>query len=260
MKLRLLSTTILAAVALAGAVAAQDETTNWTGFYAGVNLGGAFSLKCSTFSPTDANAQAVFTGNNCPNNSSFIGGGQIGAQYQFSSIVIGLEADISGGTGNSGFYSRSTVGSADIPAGTYTVATHGAPSSIETIRPRLGYAFDKALIYVTGGGIFAGGNTNANFTYTPVGATSPTATFTAANSGTRIGYVIGGGIEYALTSHWSVRAEDLYSDIGTLSNHPYACNGSGCVGFGSNINFNGPNSGTNLNIIRVGVNYRIGGF
>ena len=113
MKLNLLAGAAVAAVVAASApLAANAQTTgtDWTGFYAGINLGGAWSTTCATWTPTLGSVDAVFTGNNCPNNASFIGGGQIGYNYQTSNFVIGLEGDIGGATSTSSSYSRTTVG------------------------------------------------------------------------------------------------------------------------------------------------------
>src|ERR1700744_6245178 len=114
MKYKLLSASALVMAALSGSAMAQEAPFTWSGPYAGVNLGGAWSLTCSTFTPSSAGVSAVFTGRNCPNNASFIGGGQIGYNYEFSSVVLGIEGDVGGGTGGGHNFTRTTLGTVDI--------------------------------------------------------------------------------------------------------------------------------------------------
>ncbi len=260
MNYKLFSASLLAMAAIGGSAAAQDEGYNWTGAYAGVNLGGAWSSTCSTWTPSVGGVNAVFTGANCPNNSSFIGGGQIGYQYQMQQFVVGLEGDIGGATSHSGTIVETTSGAPGIPAGTYAFSGQHTPSNIETIRLRLGFALDRALIYATGGGAFAGGSSNTVVAFSPADGSGNTAVWTSTNSGTRIGWTIGGGVEYNLTGRWSVRAEDLYMNLGTLSNSPTVCSGAGCATFDQAVTWISNNHAVNVNVFRVGVNYNFGGF
>ena len=157
MNLKMCSVSLLALTVIAGSAAAQDAPISWTGPYAGVNIGGAFNTTCATWTPTVPEVSTVFTGNGCPNNASFIGGVQAGFNYQaHSGFVIGLEADVSGGTSVSSSISRTTVGNEFIPGGTYTASGSHTPGAIETVRLRLGWAFDRTLISykATGGGAF----------------------------------------------------------------------------------------------------------
>jgi outer membrane immunogenic protein len=258
MKYKLLSASLLALAGVAGSAFAQEAQT-WTGPYVGVNLGGAFSTTCGTWTPTSPLGAAVFTGGSCPNNASFIGGGQVGYNYQTQQFVIGLEADVNGGTSVSSTVTRTTAGGDGIPAGTYTASGWHTPGVAETVRARIGYAVGPALIYVTGGGAFAGGSGAGTINYTEVGGSSPTATFSGGVNGTRVGWTIGGGLEYKIAGHWSVKAEDLYMNLGSL-NPPTVCNGADCTLFPPNLTFISNNHALNLNIFRVGVNYNFGGF
>ncbi|BAT60475.1 hypothetical protein GJW-30_1_03018 [Variibacter gotjawalensis] len=102
------------------------------------------------------------------------GGGQIGYNFQFSpNFVFGLEADVQG---------------ADIKSGAVTTNLWG------TVRGRVGYAFDNALVYGTGG--YAWGRTELG-----------------ALKDTRSGYAVGGGLEYAFAPNWSTKVEYLYVDL-----------------------------------------------
>ncbi len=72
-----------------------------------------------------------------------------------------------------------------------------------SIRGRVGYAWDRVLIYATGGVAFAELNAHLQ---TILGYDSV--------SNTRTGWTIGGGIEYAISNNWSVRAEYRYAQFG----------------------------------------------
>ncbi len=259
MNYKLLSASLLAMAAIAGSAAAQDDSTSWTGFYAGVNLGGAWGTSCANFNATSPDGAATYSGSSCPNNASFTGGGQIGYNYQMGSWVAGLEGDVEGATTTSSSYSRTTAGNDDIPAGTYRAYGSHTPSAIGTIRARIGYTFDKALVYFTGGGVFAGSSGNGTVSYTPTGAAAPTALWTGSNSGTRTGWTLGGGVEYKLTPKWSVKAEDLFMNTGNVS-APNVCTdtvagGMVCSGSFSNVTFHTAGNAGNVNVFRVGVNY-----
>ncbi|WP_029005647.1 outer membrane protein [Azorhizobium doebereinerae] len=152
-------------------VTAAPPAFSWTGFYIGANAGYAWG---SGTGAADANGL---------NPDGWLGGGQVGYNYQFqNNMLVGLEADVQG----------SDIGS-----------SNGALSSkldyFGTVRARLGYAFDRVLPYVTGG--FAWGNNKIS---TPG----------ISESNTLTGWTAGAGVEYALTNNWTARAEYLYTDLG----------------------------------------------
>ena len=104
---------------------------------------------------------------------------------------------------------------------------------------RLGVAFDRALLYATGGAEFAGFDT----TYTGIG------TFDQG-SHTRTGWTVGGGIEYAVTGNWSIRAEYRYVDFGRFTDAtPFT------FGFGSFVNHH-----LTENAVRAGFSYKFDSF
>ncbi len=169
----------------------------WTGFYAGVNAGYGFSSNGnnrnnSVFLPAGSVAGSRLTNGtltllNSEKNDGFVGGGQIGYNYQFtpgSGFVIGVEADIqyadfggrrrdAGLASGTGYSFVGTPGLAFTPPSA-TVVTNNNVRSIDyfgTARGRIGYAFNTVLVYGTGG-----------FAY----------------SDNRSGYAAGGGAEFAL--------------------------------------------------------------
>jgi outer membrane immunogenic protein len=144
---------------------------NWTGLYVGLNAGYGFSRE------GDANG--------------FVGGGQIGYNWQASGspFVFGLEADFQGNDQDTSV----TVGAATATA---------RIRSFGTVRGRIGYAWDRVMVYGTGG--FAYQNSNVDLTVAGV---------TASSSGYDSGYAIGGGIEWAVWDRMSLAAEYLYVGV-----------------------------------------------
>ncbi|QTL01560.1 porin family protein [Aquabacter sp. L1I39] len=182
--------------------------SNWQGFYAGVAAGAAFdgssvqpllggdflvyqsALRKLQYEVPLGGAGTVFTG-----------GIYGGYNWQFNTVVVGLEADIN-------YADRKTMGlsvqpSLADPTVTLTRVYGTAGNWFGTVRGRLGWAFDKALIYATGG--LAYGNTGAGYY-----AGGNGYNWLGRDQGVNWGWTVGGGGEYRLDSHWSVRAEYLY--------------------------------------------------
>ena len=171
---------------------------SWTGFYIGGNLGAGWSQG----NVTDSFFGLNYTSNS---NAAFLGGGQVGANYQINSWVIGIEGDFDWLANNQNSGPGTPV------AGT-TLQVSSNDRWITTIAGRVGYAFDRVLIYGKGGGGWVGNN---NFTVTNV----PTGTSVAfSNSNTNSGWLAGAGVEWAFAQNWTVRAE--YDFLG-LSNQSY---------------------------------------
>nr|WP_137831490.1 outer membrane beta-barrel protein [Methylobacterium sp. L1A1] len=169
----------------------------WTGFYIGANAGYGFRGGASTFS--DATYGSV---TEAKSGNGFVGGGQVGYNYQFtpgSGLVLGAEADFQGTT--FGRRGDGTLG---------TTPYYGVSPSLDwfgTVRGRVGYAFDRWLVYGTGGVAYDGGSASSYAAAYP---------YTLPDT-TRLGYAVGGGVEYALTDKVSVKVEGLYVDLGKRS-------------------------------------------
>jgi outer membrane immunogenic protein len=190
---------------------------SWAGFYAGVNLGviGDRS-KESAFLPVPAPGTAntsycwadsfgspasACTFKNSQTAYGVIGGLQVGYNFQAGNIVFGAEADFDGTS------ARKTTLTPFTTFGTSRVATEKTGvEALGTARLRLGYAFDRALLYATGGLAYAKmvNTFQANTGY----AWSDPA-------GWRTGYTAGGGLEYRVTDRWSVKGEGLYYSLGS---------------------------------------------
>jgi outer membrane immunogenic protein len=229
----------------------------WSGLYVGLNAGGGFSANNGSGANTfflpagsivgSAGTNGVLTlpsnGNN--NRSGFVGGAQIGYNWQAGSFVYGLETDIQYAN-----LSRRN-GQITTPAGYTFVGVPGAafggapPATVVsgfgsgsgqnyfgTVRGRLGFAFDRTLIYGTAGLAYGGNNS-------------------------RVGYAAGGGVEYAFSNAWSAKLEALYVSLGRNNN-----NGAGGVYNGGTNILTLANNASRRNdfvVVRAGLNYRFGG-
>lgn len=187
----------------------QNQQFVWTGFYAGLNAGygwGSFNR-----------AANVIMGK----TTGGVLGGQLGYNYQFGSLVVGVEGDANWSWMN---------GNAAPAVG---VATRGSLEWFGTLRGRVGFAADRALIYATGG--YAGGQVKASIVNTVAPA------FVESTSSWRNGYALGGGIEYAFTNNISAKAEYLYMNLGSRLLFP--------------VNVAAPST-YSASLIRAGVNYK----
>jgi outer membrane immunogenic protein len=142
------------------------------------------------------------------NLKGVVGGGQIGYNWQFGSLVVGLEADINGTRQVYDQPFACDVGGAAVPGCTVfpkdTIRWYG------TARGRAGFAVDRFLVYVTGGAAWQNLGSSGQVQWTGVGAWDLFNTST-----TRFGYSVGAGIEAAISGRWSVGAEYLFIDTGT---------------------------------------------
>jgi outer membrane immunogenic protein len=195
---------------------------NWTGFYLGLHFGAASGLDADLSATTLTTAPTVtdpvsFSGRS---STGAVGGIHAGYNYQLNpSWVLGVEGDISGVSLSQSFVANRTSLGVPTPAGNFD--TMGLSVNwLASARGRIGYAWDKILLYATGGGAWA------NIDYSAVrnfGAVPPnnTASFSATSSG----WVAGGGVEYAGTKNLIVRAEYLYYGIASSQSALTVCAG-----------------------------------
>jgi outer membrane immunogenic protein len=221
--------------------------------------------------PTDyAMAGAIAASGSMPVGSSaaFIGGGQLGYNYQVGSFVGGIEADIQGiaGSKGSGSMSRLNRVFGNNTSNDNVAAVFSAQKSLDylgTVRGRVGYLFlPNLLVYGTGGLAYGGINLNVGGV---IGLAPTVPGFTTngpgagSYSGTQVGWTAGGGLEWMFMPNWSAKVEYLYYDLGTARTN---------VGVGSaSLNAGGAEDGIkwsnatiatariNGNIVRAGVNY-----
>jgi outer membrane immunogenic protein len=164
---------------------------SWTGFYIGLS-GGLVSQ--------GSHVDAFFTAPTVQDSfgitgSGFIGGGDVGYNWQFDPHwVIGVEADLSG----TSLDDSSSLG---------TLPFSSRLDALGTVRARFGYAFDRALLYATGG--WAYGHVRNAVEGGPGSLDGSTDRWES-------GWTAGGGLEYAITPNtWTVRVEALYVDLGS---------------------------------------------
>jgi opacity protein-like surface antigen len=160
---------------------------DWSGLYLGLNAGGAFASNSASATGGGISAAASDT------LSGFIGGAQIGANYQTGLAVLGFEADYDASTQSKALPPGVLSGSNEMPW-------------VATLRGRVGVAFGPTLIYATAGG--AGVEVRSPNLTLPTGSTSTTVTHGA--------WTAGAGVEYGITDHLSARLEYLYLDTGDI--------------------------------------------
>lgn len=166
------------------------QAYSWAGFYVGAQVGYSwadtdtviFTAPGVRFNPITYGVDA----------DGFFGGVHAGYNFQSGAFVYGIEADIELARVNSSYALLGITGK-------------GEMDLRGSVRARLGYAFDRALIYVTGGLAMANIENSVL-----IGAVRINA------DDTKYGWTVGAGVEYALTNNWSTRIEYRYTDLGSF--------------------------------------------
>jgi outer membrane immunogenic protein len=196
---------------------------DWTGFYIGVNGGGAFGQSRQSIVPL-----GTTTGNF--DVTGGLVGGTVGYNLQIDRMVFGLEGDID--------WAR-VRGSVSCRFGVFTCSTQS--DYLGTVRARVGYTWpENVLFYVTGGAALA--DISQGF--------SPALGGNNGSDINNIGWTVGGGVQFApwnlSINNWTVKIEYLYVNLGNFG-CPTACSGLA-----------GQTTNTTLyeNVVRAGINYR----
>jgi len=234
---------------------------NWTGCYVGANAGGVWESDTTPITLTNptggaGGAAAAFAAGAIPNSftydrASWLAGGQVGCNFQFSAFVVGAETDFDG----TGLNKGQTINTA-VP--TFFAATSSVNQKmgwIGTTRARAGAAFDNVLVYLTGGVAYA--NVSDSYSFNNVVGGGPVLT-SGSDSTTRFGWTAGGGAEFAY-GPWIFRTEALYYDLGnhTLSAACTLVGGAPCAAPNTIFNANFENKGV---MARAGVSFKFAGF
>ena len=260
---------------------------SWTGLYVGVNAGYTWSannsvntaailgscnplfLVCSATPNFSVTSASLATFSAPANTNGFIGGGQIGYNYQFnSSVVAGIEADIQGVAGAHGSSSiGSSLGNPNFPTSPFDQSASVSRSLdyLGTVRGRLGFLITPALlVYGTGGLAYGQTSSSTSISQFVENAGSsvqpnPFSSF-GSISNTRVGWTAGGGGEWLFAPNWSAKVEYLYYDLGnaTYSLSPLVgIGGPGSAVIGSVFSTALPQSTTRFtgSIVRAGLNY-----
>ncbi|MGJ4941521.1 outer membrane protein [Bradyrhizobium sp. HKCCYLS1011] len=217
---------------------------NWTSCYLGGHLGGAFATKDIT-DPVQL-VQDQFAGapvttgvtTVSPTPSGVLIGGQIGCDYQFSSsLVVGIEGAASGST-------MKSTSSVTLPLGNPDTASVKATTDFLTsLTARFGYAADNLLFYTKGGGALAGDKYDVTGSFVGV-------PFAFRGTENRVGWTVGGGVDWGFADHWSANVE-----------YDYYRFGHGTVTMSDPVNvLSGPvDVKQTIHVVKVGLNFHIWG-
>jgi outer membrane immunogenic protein len=237
---------------------------NWTGFYVGLNAGYAAGHDTPARTLTAPNCvprrvticpnvvSLVSSSAQSMNPTGFSGGLQIGYNYQYGNILLGIESDI-----NSFRLNRSNnFGPAQVAPLPFVLTTQDSATTnwLLTVRPRIGYFTNNFLAYITGG--LAVTDETYSSTITMVTDKGTIGTF-ATSASQNVGWALGGGLEYAFAPSWSVKAEYLHVDFGNLNGA--TLNGTPSIGVngmtGASLAYS---NRLNADIVRIGINYNFG--
>jgi outer membrane immunogenic protein len=203
---------------------------SWTGLYIGVHAGAVLQGADQTYGFNSPNPHSI----GAATDTGFIGGGQIGYNFQTGNFVYGIEGDFSGLSGKANI-GTGTLNVGSLNPGGYT----GQISWLATVRGRVGVAIGDTMPYFTAGLAISHAKNSGN-----LGFSGPTDTYT--DSSTRTGWVVGGGIEHMITRNWTVKFEGLWVDAGSkvveIGSNP---------GSGKATKFN-----NHLVIARAGLNFK----
>lgn len=205
--MRQLTLSILALSALTGAAAAADlpaqkaafappsgAPVNWTGPYAGAQIGGAFG---STDLSLPSSAY-----NGSWSNNGVIGGAFLGYNCQVNSLVIGFQ-------GSFDLLSVQGSESSNAPFAPKSFYVNSYHDWIASADGRLGYAVKNTLFYAIGGYAFLANNSALSVNHVQVGSVSNEVN----------GYDVGAGVEYAISNHLSARLEYRYYNFAGNTNN-----------------------------------------
>jgi outer membrane immunogenic protein len=196
-----------------GAALAEDMTPppvyDWTGIYMGLNAGVAWNNSSANakVDPLNCTVLCGIEDKIESNQSVFEGGGQIGYNWQYQSVVLGLATDLN-------WLNLDSSMNRDV--GPLSAHLDLNSNWYGTLRGRLGFAADNFLFYGTGGAAYGHINADGKFS-------DGIDTWKASESNTNWGWTIGAGAEYAVDSNWIVGAEYQYVNLGS-----------------PNLNFGGP--------------------
>jgi outer membrane immunogenic protein len=257
----------------------------WTGFYAGVNAGYEWAASRS-LATTAVPGPCVGPAGGCVlapnysitsalastfspqiNPSGFIGGGQIGYNYQFAnSWVVGIEADIQGIAGASRNFSFASTtnnpNSLAFPINQFATVTKSL-NYLGTVRGRLGWLLTPTLLIYGDGGLAYGGiNSDTGITQTVFATPTLVPGFAVGRaSSTQVGWTAGGGVEWMFLPNWSAKVEYAYYDLGSVSYrlNPLVIAGTGLgltpPGAPFSTSYARTSTRFNGNIVRAGINY-----
>ena len=239
----------------AKAPAAAAAVFDWSGFYLGGDIGGIAQTVDGTSNFRQSNL--AFTNNrqsNSLSSSGALGGLHLGYNWKIASgVLVGIEGDWQW-TGAKSSFCRQTDALSEACRDLRGFLTiEDATRDIATLRGRLGYAFDRVMIFGTAGAAFVDvrGSITADCRLAGCGVDGLRLLSSANISGYRTGWVAGAGLEWMVSPNWIVRGEYLHIDAGTISSELATCSAaSPCSASWSRS--------LQYDIGRVGFSYRFG--
>lgn len=208
----LLATVVAVSGSAAAAPVAASAPVFWGGWYVGLNAGAVWGDESVSWTALSgpghgfnaAGASDII--NSSPGNVrtvGFTGGGQAGYNFQFQSVVAGVEADLqyTGVDGTRAFLSNVFLD---------PYAQSVRSDWLSTVRGRLGVAAAAGLFYVTGGLAIAQVDLTDNFL-----GLHGIGPINSSVSDVRAGWTAGGGAEWAVAPRWSIKVEYLHVDLGS---------------------------------------------
>lgn len=195
---------------------APREECNWTGFYVGANVGGAFDRadvklnltgEWEDFPPPADQDFGEPLGSRNLDANGLVAGGFVGYNYQWNHWVFGAEANFDYVGLRNSFHSGTQF--VNPGSGNEITVRHSFETNYRfMVGPRIGYAWDKLLFYATGGLAIADVDffqriTEPEFSFRQDGSTDEM----------KVGWMVGGGLQYCLSEHWSIRADYRYTDL-----------------------------------------------
>jgi outer membrane immunogenic protein len=252
------------------ALASGAEAQDWSGFYFGANLGGAWGssdASAATSCPAGGyfcaggagaiNAVAISnSGSGSLSDENVIGGGQLGYNGTAGGFIYGLEVDLQSFSLSA---SRQATQNYPFPiiaaTDAYTISSGLSTDWLMTARGRLGWAVSDVLLYATGGLALTDLKVTSSFRDNITFAGGSGASMFASDSSVKAGWTVGGGAEWALHDGWSVKGEYLYVDFGSVSATGNVTNPP--VG-GAAANPLTVSEDLSAHIARAGINYRFG--
>ncbi|MHC2331434.1 outer membrane protein [Bradyrhizobium sp. USDA 4454] len=191
---------------------------NWSGFYAGVNVGGGWYDGGGI--TTSSNVISILGPGNVvrvpasdSNQAGVTAGGSLGYNYQIDKVVLGVEADFNYVDLKSTRNGSATAAFAGGVTRSFNLQNTSKVDWFGTGRGRIGFMpAERLLIYATGG--LAYGEVKTNIANSSAFSNGLLRLWLGDNSDVRVGWTAGGGTEYAFTNNWTLRGEYLYVDLG----------------------------------------------
>jgi outer membrane immunogenic protein len=258
---RLAGLAVLASIGTAAS--AQDViatvTNQWEGFYAGANIGGAWNNTCNSWQVNNTASQVVqniINARGCPNNGTFIGGVEIGYNFQYNEWVwgFGLDYEIWSGKTRNSTYAFPGSTTPPIAAGTLVTSLRGQPNGLLILGPRVGYAVDNWLPYFRIGGAFTSGSHNSTASFTD---STGTANWSGGKNFKANGLGVGLGSDVMIADNLFFRAEYNYISLGKGSTTVTQCSGTAatCNEF-QLLQLSNIHNKFTANLFRVGLAYK----